>query len=144
MGKSGSRFVWYELATTDVETAKAFYAGVVGWAAGDTPMSGAVYSQFTAGDIPVAGLMKLPPGGRRDGPPPQWIGFVGVDDVDAVVSRARQLGGIVHVPPTDVPNVTRFSVIADPQMAPLAVVKGPAGGPERTIQPAAPGHVGWH
>ena len=33
---SQGRFLWYELATTDVEAAKAFYATVVGW---DTQLS---------------------------------------------------------------------------------------------------------
>ena len=60
MGNSGGRFVWYELATTDIEAAKAFYAGVLGWGTGDASMPGSVYTLFTAGDAPVAGLMKLP------------------------------------------------------------------------------------
>ena len=34
-------------------------------------------------------------------------------------ARAGQLGGKVCVPPTDIPNVGRFSVIADPQGAAL-------------------------
>ena len=55
---------------------------------------------------------------------PHWIGYVGVDDVDAAVDRIKQLGGAVHIPPTDVPNISRFSVVADPQMATLALVKG--------------------
>ena len=36
MVNSHGRFVWYELATTDTETAKAFYAGVVGWGTRDS------------------------------------------------------------------------------------------------------------
>ena len=31
MSNSHGRFVWYELMTSDVEAAKAFYAEVVGW-----------------------------------------------------------------------------------------------------------------
>jgi uncharacterized protein len=144
MAKAGARFVWYELATTDIETAKAFYADVVGWDTGDAPMPGSVYTQFTAGGTPVAGLMKLTGGERRNGPAPQWVGFVGVDDVDVAACRVQQLGGSVHVPPTNVPNITRFSVVADPHMVPLALVKGPERGSETTMRPGAPGHVGWH
>src|SRR6202045_1176102 len=33
MGNSHGRFVWYELMTTDMKTAKLFYANVVGWGA---------------------------------------------------------------------------------------------------------------
>lgn len=142
MGNSGSRFVWYELATSDVESAKAFYAGVVGW--GTAEMPGSVYTQFTAGDAPVAGLMKLTPNARRAGALPQWIGFVGVEDVDVAAGRVQRLGGTVLVPPANVPNITQFSVIADPQGAPLALVKTPERDRERPVQPGAPGRVGWH
>jgi hypothetical protein len=144
MGNSGGRFVWYELATTDTETAKAFYADVLGWGTGDSSMPGSVYTLFTAGDTPVAGLMKLPAGARRTDVAPQWIGYVAVDDVDAVAARVPQLGGTVHVPPTDVPNVSRFSVFADPQRATLALIRGRERGQALPAQREAPGHVGWH
>jgi predicted enzyme related to lactoylglutathione lyase len=144
MGNSDGRFVWYELATADVEAAKAFYSSVVGWGTAEASMPGSVYTQFTAKGIPVAGLMKLSPDASRTGAAPQWIGFVGVDDVDAAVGRVRQLGGTVHVPPVDIPNVTRFSIIGDPQLAVLALVKSPKGGHERSAQLGGPARVSWH
>ena len=142
MGNSG-RFVWYELATTDTDTAKAFYADVVGWGTGDSSMPGSAYTLFTAGGSPVAGLMKLPPDTRSTDVVPQWIGYIGVDDVDAVAGHVAKLGGTVHVPPTDVPNVSRFSVFADPQMATLGLIKGRQGA-QQLAPPNALGHVGWH
>ncbi len=143
MGNFVGRFVWYELATTDIETAKAFYARVVGWGTGDASMPGSTYTLFTAGGTPTAGLMELPPHARTPDTVPQWIGYVGVPDVDAVANLAGQLGGTIHVPPTDVPNVSRFSVIADREAATLALVKG-RDNQEQAAQPGAPGHVGWH
>ncbi len=74
---------------------------------------------------------------------PHWIGYVGVDDVDAAVDRTRQLGGAVYVPPTDIPNISRFSVVADPQMATLALVKGLKSGRPQSAELGTPGHVGW-
>jgi predicted enzyme related to lactoylglutathione lyase len=50
----------------------------------------------------------------------------------------------VHVPPTDIPNVGRFAVVADPHGASIAVFK--SANPEQDL-PAAqdkPGHVGWN
>jgi predicted enzyme related to lactoylglutathione lyase len=142
MGNSG-RFVWYELLTTDIETAKTFYSSVVGWGTADVSRPGSVYTLFTAGGATVAGLAKLQPDAQKAGVPPQWMGFVEVGDVDAAAGRVKQLGGTVHVPPTDVPNVSRFSVIADPQMATLALFKGREGGHETSARPGAPGHVVW-
>jgi predicted enzyme related to lactoylglutathione lyase len=130
--------------TTDVGTAKAFYADVVGWGTRDSSVPGLAYSLFTAGDSPVAGLMNVPEGARRTGVTPQWMGYVEVDDVDAAVDRLKQLGGAVHVPPTDLPNISRFSVVADPQMATLALVKGKNSGWAQSAELGAPGRVGWH
>jgi uncharacterized protein len=141
---SHGRFVWYELMTTDIETAKAFYANVVGWGTRDASVPGLAYSLFTTGDSPVTGLMNVPEDGRRTGVTPQWMGYVGVDDVDAAVDRIKQLGGAVHVPPTNVPNISRFSVVADPQMATLALVKGLRSGRAQSAEPGTPGRVGWH
>ncbi len=107
-------------------------------------MPGLAYSLFTAGDTPVAGLMNLPEEARRTGAAPDWLGYVGVDDVDAAVDRIKQLGGAVHVPPTDVPDISRFSVVADPQMATLALVKGLKPGQAQSAELSASGRVGWH
>ena len=130
MGKSDGSFVWYELATTDVDIAKAFYSGVVGWGTADA-MPGSVYTLFTAGGTPVAGLAQLQASAQRAGAAPQWRGYVGVDDVDATARRVKKLGGTVLMPPTDVPNVSRLSVIADPQMAALALIEGREAGQEQ-------------
>ncbi len=55
MSNSGGRFVWYELVTTDIETAKAFYVDVVGWGTGNSSMPGSAYTLFTAGVLPLPG-----------------------------------------------------------------------------------------
>ena len=138
------RFVWYELMTTDIECANAFYASVVGWGARDALMPGPNYSLFTIGDSPVAGLVNVPEDARRTGATPHWIGYVRVDDVDATVDQIKRLGGAVYVPPTDVPNVSRFSVVADPQMATLALVTGQRSSRAELAGLGAPGRVGWH
>ncbi|MGY4414203.1 putative enzyme related to lactoylglutathione lyase [Bradyrhizobium sp. LB7.1] len=54
------RFVWYELLTTDMPSAAAFYAEVVGWAVKDASSAELAYSLLTAGEAPVVGLMDLP------------------------------------------------------------------------------------
>jgi hypothetical protein len=141
---SHGRFVWHELTTTDMKSAKAFYASVVGWGARGASMPGSAYSLFTIGDSPVTGLMNMPEEARRTGVTPRWTGYVGVDDVDAAVERIKQLGGAVYVPPMDVPNISRFSVVADPQMATLALVKGAKTSQAQSVASGKPGHVGWH
>jgi predicted enzyme related to lactoylglutathione lyase len=137
------RFAWYELMTTDVVAARAFYGKVVGWGAQDASTPDLAYTLFTAGKTPVSGLMDLPEAARRMGATPRWMGYVGVDDVDVTANGIARLGGAVHVPPTN-SNIGRISVVADPQKATFALVKGLKTGRQRSVEPGKPGRVGWH
>jgi predicted enzyme related to lactoylglutathione lyase len=123
MVESHGRFVWYELMTTDMKAAKAFYAKVVGWGTQDASMPGMSYTLLTVGEASVGGLMQLPEDARRMGAQPRWLGYVAVNDVDAAARRVGQAGGTVHVPPADIPDIGRFSVVADPQTATFALIK---------------------
>jgi hypothetical protein len=58
----------------------------------------------------------------------------GETDVVDSHGRFKQLGGAVQVPPTDVPDISRFSIVADPQMATLALIKGRKPGGERPAE----------
>lgn len=145
-GQTGSRgrFAWYELMTTDVAAAAAFYTEVIGWDARDASAPGTPYTLLGIGDRAVGALMSLPPGAREAGATPRWVGYVGVDDVDAAATRVARLGGIVHVPPMDVADVSRIAIVADPQMATFGLITWLG----EDARPAAAGHAlgcaGWH
>jgi predicted enzyme related to lactoylglutathione lyase len=49
--------------------------------------------------------------------------YITVANCDERAARATQLGGNVCVPPTDIPNVGRFSVIGDPQGATFSLIQ---------------------
>src|ERR1700694_3488776 len=123
MGDTPARFAWYELMTTDIAAAKAFYAEVVGWGTQDASTPDLAYSLFTAEGASVSGLMELPQDARKMGATPRWMGYVGCSDVDATAEQITRLGGAVYVAPTD-SNVGRIAVVADPQMVSLALVTG--------------------
>jgi predicted enzyme related to lactoylglutathione lyase len=144
MAGSHGRFIWYELTTTDMDAAQAFYTEVMGWGARDASIAGLPYTVFTAAEASVGGMMELPKVARHRGERPMWIGYVCVDDVDAIADRVRQLGGAVHVPPQDVLHVSRFSVVSDPQMATFALFKWKSPGQGRPVNGFERGRVGWH
>lgn len=137
------RFVWYELMTTDVGGAKAFYGDVLGWTFKDVPMPGMTYTLAHAGDAQVAGLMDIPPDAKAMNVPPNWTGYVAVADVDASAAQLSGLGGKIVRPPEDIPGVGRFAIVTDPQGAYLALFRGDGDGPTKPGQ-MQPGHVGWH
>ena len=53
-------FAWYELLTTDVAAAKAFYGDVLGWEAQDASTPDLPYTLLAAGKVPTCGVMELP------------------------------------------------------------------------------------
>ena len=55
------------------------------------------------------------PAGMPAGTPSYWLVYFASDDVDATVAKLTSLGGGVHHPPEDIPEVGRFAVAHDPQ-----------------------------
>ena len=144
MTNSHGNFVWYELMTTDVAAAATFYSAVTGWATSDAGHPTMPYTLVHAGKPAVGGMMVLPDEARAQGVRPSWIGYVSVDDVDAYAKRVEQAGGKIHRPPSDIPQVGRFAVVADPQGAAFVLFKAAAdmSAPENTTEKS--GHIGWH
>lgn len=112
------QFNWCELMTTDVASAKKFYASLFGWELEDMSMpemQGMVYTEIKAGGKMIGGIMPMPKEAKDVSP--MWGIYVTVDDVDKVAQDVVKLGGKLHMPPTDIPKVGRFCVIQDPQGA---------------------------
>lgn len=109
---------WNELATTDVERAKAFFSDLLGWA-------------YQTGE---GGCATITNAGRRNGAirklgtheravRPNWLPFFTVDSLEQAAHRAERLGGHKLSPATR-SDSGRFLVIADPQRAPFALFEG--------------------
>jgi uncharacterized protein len=113
-------FSWFELMTADVEGAKAFYAKLFGWTFEKYPMGVMSYNVVKTAGEDAGGIMATPP--EAQGMPPMWGIYVTVQDVDSTAKLARELGGKIIVPPTDIPDVGRFSVIQDPQGAVISAI----------------------
>lgn len=142
-GNPHGEFIWYELITRDPDAAQAFYAPMLGWSVADSGVADMDYRIASTPDAGVAGIMKTPPGAPM---PPAWLGYVGVDDVDAAVASVTGGGGAVHMPAWDVPGVGRMALVADPQGAVFYLMRGQSG--ERSLAFAydrpRPGHCAWN
>ena len=113
--------VWCELATRDVDEAKAFYHAVFGWQPVDRPSGPVAYTVFSSHGTDVAGMIPMMDDKWPADLPPHWMIYFGVDDCGATAARAERLGGEVVVPPRDVPP-GRFAVLADPQGGVFSVI----------------------
>ena len=118
-------FIWYELMTPDPDGAKAFYDAVVGWEiSGEGPAEYNGYRMIGRSDGKFAGgLLPLTPEMQQHGARPTWLGYVYVPDVDETIASIEAAGGKALMPATDVPNVGRIAMVADPQGAPFYVMK---------------------
>lgn len=109
---------WNELNTRDPAAARDFYPKVFGWEHGGD----AFYTEWKIDDKTVAGMMPIPPELPPE-VPPHWLVYFAVDDVDASVKLARELGGEQAGPFVDSP-AGRLAVLHDPQGAAFALISG--------------------
>jgi predicted enzyme related to lactoylglutathione lyase len=117
-GTPGS-FCWDELHSKDPAQSKAFYSAAFGWEWDEKDMGPmGTYHTVRGGENGWAGCMQLPPEIQA---PAAWMPYVSVEDVDATHAKATELGASTYVPPSDIPGIGRFAVIADPVGAAIAV-----------------------
>lgn len=131
-GPSPGSFCWTEIASTDAAKCKAFYENVFGWKFQDSNATDGAFEYHeytTGGDYPAGGLYQISKEMFPDGePPPHFLTYIAVEDVDENARQAVELGGKVIKAPMDIPNTGRMSIIADPTGAMFATFKMAAGG----------------
>jgi predicted enzyme related to lactoylglutathione lyase len=134
-------FIWFELLTGDPDAAQNYYAKVVGWTVADSGVDGMDYRILNAPDGSIGGVMKLPDGAGA----PTWLGYVGVEDVDRTVERMVAAGATVQMPAMTVDGVGRMAMLADPQGAPLYIMRGQSQETSTAFRmaPDSFGHVVW-
>lgn len=144
MANKHGEFIWYELMTRDPDTAQSFYRDVVGWTTGEQAPGDLDYRMISAHDGYVGGMLRLTDEMCEHGARPAWLGYVGVDDVDATVAKLEQLGGAVHMPARDLPDIGRLAMVADPQGVPFYVMRGTSTESSRAFEPMTDGHCSWN
>jgi uncharacterized protein len=137
-------FFWYDVMTTDTKAAAKFYSDVVGWKTQDAGSPGMNYSLFNVGDRGVAGLMDVPAEAAEKGAGPAWMGYIHVEDVDAMVGRIQKEGGKLHKGPVTVPGIIRFAVVSDPQGAGFLIAAPLSDANPPPVAPTTPGAISWH
>lgn len=144
---------WYELGTADLEAARVFYAGLLGWEITDAGMKDFTYLLAQSDGDTVAGMMSL--AGQEGAPPPNWLIYFAVDDCDRTAEDIARAGGKVMRGPADIPGTGHFAIAADPQgavfgilepdmsgMSPEAVAQAERG--EGAFDQRKEGHGNWH
>ena len=127
VGETGAP-AWFELHTREHAASVAFYCAVFGLGqavASDTDEFR--YTQLVdptreGDEAHVAGIMDAT-GHLPEGAPNHWAVYFAVDDADAAVAKATELGGSLLQGPDDTPY-GRLAVVADPTGATFRIVAG--------------------
>lgn len=123
-------FVWTEIGVDNADKCQAFYENVFGWKFKSGQTAGMDYREFsTGGDNPAGGLYQIDPAWFGDNPPPpHYMIYVAVNDVDANAKLATELGATIIRGPMDIPNVGRMAIIQDPTGGMFATFRMQDGG----------------
>jgi len=114
-------FTWNELMTTDTKKDGDFYSTVFGWGKDVKTFGPMEYTILSNGDRGNGGMLAITP--QMGNIPPNWLVYFAVDDCDAKVKKATELGATVMKPADDIPGVGRFAILTDPQGAAFALIK---------------------
>jgi uncharacterized protein len=111
-GENGT-VCWADLNTPDPSTARRFYHELLGWNFVEDEKDTSGYLHIKNHEQFIGGV---PAASQRDPhTPPHWMIYFQVADCDASTAKAKQQGGEILLPPTDLENVGRFSILKDPQ-----------------------------
>lgn len=129
---------WVELSTSDIPAAASFYAALFGWRCATDPRPEAGgYTMARLGEAAVAALTP----GRQPGQSAAWTVSFSTRDADAVASKVTSAGGNLLAGPTDVFEMGRFALLADPEGAVFSLWQpGTFAGAELLGEPGA---LGW-
>jgi predicted enzyme related to lactoylglutathione lyase len=112
---------WNSLITPNPDGAATFLHAVFGLRSVSEDIGGAAYTMLTLGERSVAGLMSPPPG-MPDGAAPFWDVSFAVEDADATLAKAKELGATEIMGAMDMPGIGRVAGVLDPYGAPLNFV----------------------
>jgi hypothetical protein len=119
------KFVWNDLLTNDVKTAKDFYGQLFGWTFADLGR----YTVVQNNGQNIGGMVEL----QSDPDNPsvaRWLCTLSVTDVDEAVALVTSEGGTVNEGPLELLNRGRGALVRDPQGAQLLLLHAIDGDPE--------------
>lgn len=118
------KFVWADLVTDDVPTARKFYAQLFGW----TFREVGNYSIAAHDERPLAGMFQRPKPANGEAKP-RWFGYISVKSVGSAQKAVTKAGGKVVAAPQKLPERGEQAVFTDPEGAVFGVIRSQGGDP---------------
>jgi uncharacterized protein len=117
-------FCWYELMTSNLAAASAFYGKVIGWHLSQPdPQSPMDYRMILRSDGgATGGALQLTEQMRSGGARPAWVPYLAVADIEAGLAALQSDGCTVLMGRTDIAEGS-FAMVTDPQGAPFYLMQ---------------------
>jgi len=116
------RFVWHDLLTDNLDSAKKFYGGLFGW----TFETRDFYTIIANQGVPIAGMAKVE---FEPGLSSYWLPYLSVSDVDQTVATVKKAGATVLKGPGEMTHRGRYALISDPHGARVVLLRSTSGDP---------------
>ncbi|GGO84623.1 VOC family protein [Wenjunlia tyrosinilytica] len=113
---------WVDLIVPDQPAALDFYHQLFGWTGEIGPPEYGGYAVCSLKGKPVAGIMARPQAPEDQAvPTAAWTTYLASADADGTARSVTDNGGVVLMPPTEVPAMGRMLIAADPAGAAFGV-----------------------
>jgi predicted enzyme related to lactoylglutathione lyase len=122
------KVVWRDLITNDPEAAKKFYGGLLGWEFRDAGEEAKHYIVVSQNGQPIGGILDSR-GKKAEKVQSQWVSSMSVRDVNTAANTVKAAGGKVLWGPKTLGARGPVVLVADPEKAPLALMRAPGGDP---------------
>jgi len=132
-----NRPVWVDLASSNPEASRNFYARLFGWDVEVNPDP--LYGGYAIAKLDGQDVAGIGPKMAAESPD-AWSLYIGTPDADALGSKVGDAGGTVVMPAMDVGDQGRMAVFQDPTGAFISVWQGTRMG---GFQTGSEGSFGW-
>ena len=106
-----NRIAWLEVSSTDVSASAEFYRDLFDWPIVTDVKSDYTKTSFGRGET---GIGFTPVDETQGITPGSVLIYVEVDDIDAAIARAKELGAPIYQDKTEVPTGGRMAIVGDP------------------------------
>ncbi|MFN2183928.1 MAG: VOC family protein [Anaerolineae bacterium] len=115
-----NRIMWIEVASTDIPASAEFYEDLFNWPIVRDEQMDYTMTDFERGET---GVGFSPVDEAQGVAPGSVLVYVDVDDVDAAISRAKELGAPIYLDKTEIPTVGWMAIFHDPGGNRIAVMQ---------------------
>lgn len=120
------KFVWNDLLTHDVASAKDFYGQLFGWTFDTTGN----YTVIHSNGLRIGGIAQVKGEANTSPIASRWLCTLSVADIDKAVALTVEEDGVVNEGPLELVNRGRGALVRDPQGAQLMLLYSKEGDPE--------------